>query len=84
LVNIAKYRIADKIRKLALGGTAIDRQSGRVEMGVQTSGDDVDFAGREALQRFSGPRPVSATLGRVKDAFRYGRNVRERHCVEYL
>jgi hypothetical protein len=29
-----------------------DRQAGRVELGVQTSGDDVDFSGREALQRF--------------------------------
>src|ERR1700730_17926296 len=32
-----------------------DRQAGRVELGVRTSGDDVDFSGREALQRFSGP-----------------------------
>jgi hypothetical protein len=29
-----------------------DRQAGRVELGVQTSGDDVEFSGREALQRF--------------------------------
>ena len=44
------------------------------------SGDDVDSFGREALQRlFGGARSllVSATLGRVKDAFRYGRNLRE-------
>ena len=44
------------------------------------SGDDVDSFGREALQRlFGGARSllVSATLGRVKDAFRYGRSARE-------
>src|ERR1700733_11089749 len=46
--------IADKTREPALKGHR-DRQAGRVELGVQTSGDDVDFSGREALQRFSGP-----------------------------
>lgn len=40
--------------------------------------DDVDLMGREALQRCLGGlgSPVSATLGRAKDAFRnYGRIV---------
>ena len=69
LVNMGND-IAGKVRCV--------RHAGRVELGVQTSGDDVDFSGREALQRFRGLMPVSATLGRVKDAFRYGRISRER------
>jgi len=32
--------------------------SGRVELGVQTSGDDVDFSGREALQRLRVPAGI--------------------------
>jgi hypothetical protein len=35
-----------------------DRQAGRVELGVQTSGDDVNFSGREALQRFRVPAGI--------------------------
>jgi hypothetical protein len=48
--------IADKIRELARGHR--DRQAGRVELGVQTSGDDVNFSGREALQRFRVPAGI--------------------------
>jgi hypothetical protein len=57
LVNLDKYDIADKIRELALKGTAIAKRVG-VELGVQTSGDDVDFSGREALQRFRVPAGI--------------------------
>jgi hypothetical protein len=35
-----------------------DRQAGRVELGVQTPGDDVDFSGREALQRCRVPAGI--------------------------
>src|ERR1700679_1343085 len=48
---LCDYGIADKIRELAVRGHR-DREAGRVELGVQTSGDDVNFSGREALQRF--------------------------------
>jgi hypothetical protein len=57
LVNLGNYDIADKIRELAFKGTAIAMR-GRVELGVQTSGDDVDFSGREALQRFRVPAGI--------------------------
>jgi hypothetical protein len=57
LVNLGNYDIADEIRELARKGTAI-ATPGRVELGVQTSGDDVDFHRREALQRF----PVRAGI----------------------
>jgi hypothetical protein len=35
-----------------------DRQAGRVELGVQTSADDVNFSGREALQRVRVPTDI--------------------------
>jgi len=57
LVSLGNYNIADKIRELAVKGSAIAR-AGRVELGVQTSGDNVDSSGREALQRFSGPAGI--------------------------
>ena len=34
------------------------RSPSRVELGVHTSGDDVDFSGREALQRFRVPTGI--------------------------
>jgi hypothetical protein len=57
LVSIGNYYIADKIRDLARRGRR-DRKAGRVERGVQTSGDDVDFSGREALQRIRVPAGI--------------------------
>jgi hypothetical protein len=38
--------------------TAARSPSGSVELGVQTSGDDVNFSGREALQRFRIPAGI--------------------------
>jgi hypothetical protein len=52
----------DEIRSAAIWFTLVigtlPSGSGRVEVGVQTSGDDVDFAGREALQRFRVPAGI--------------------------
>jgi hypothetical protein len=72
LVNAGDYDVADKIGELSLGGPAIADRAGSDASDEATgrrSGDDVDFYGREALQRLR-VFPVSATLGRVKDAFR--------------
>jgi hypothetical protein len=87
LVHLADFDIADEDRELARLGAEVAAMRVRVDSGDELGvpdvarNDDVDFSGREALQRLFGgasPLPVSATLGRAKDAFRHGRNLRER------
>ena len=58
LVNLGDYEIADKIRELALKGTAIAKRVGSSWASRRRSGDDVDFPGREALQRFRVPAGI--------------------------
>jgi 5-methyltetrahydrofolate--homocysteine methyltransferase len=73
LVNLGDHDIAHENREGSIAAMTLASR--------RRSGDDVDFPGREALQRLfggAGPLPVSATLGRVKDAFRYGRSARDR------
>ncbi|TAM67365.1 hypothetical protein [Mycobacterium sp.] len=56
LVNLGNYDIADNPQAGALGHRG--RQAARVELGVRTSGGNVDFSGREALQRFRAPARI--------------------------
>jgi methionine synthase I (cobalamin-dependent) len=62
LVNPGDCDIPDNIRELSLKGTAIACGSGSVATmswaSGRRSGDDVDFPGREALQRFRVPAGI--------------------------
>jgi hypothetical protein len=82
LVDCGDDDIADKVREPSLVGAANGKRVRSIATMSWAStrhlGDDVDFSPSRGVATDPGPLPASATLGRVKDAFRYGRNVRER------